>query len=88
MKSSLHPSYPEILTQLEKEFRKLEGWSSNEIKTVLNTCAKTRSLKFSEILKVIRYAMCGCPVGIDICVLMENVGKKSTLNRVNKAIPE
>ncbi len=81
---SIKAHYLSIVEQVEA----ITIFKSELIKEVVSTCITEAQLKFGDILPLLRIALCGEAKGPDVFMIMEVIGRKECLKRLQGAVAD
>ncbi|MGI9543558.1 MAG: glutamate--tRNA ligase [Cyclobacteriaceae bacterium] len=74
------------LTKLADAFTKLENFASEEVKNTLNEVLEQNEIPFGKVMQILRLAITGLGGGPDLMRIMELIGQKESVERIQLAI--
>ncbi len=77
---------PELLVELNAEFKQLEKFDTQNIHTVVETFINTKEIGMGKVMNAVRLAITGDAIGPDLKMIMEILGKEESCERIEKAI--
>ena len=77
---------PEIMIEVLSVLKEIEPWQAENIKDNLSTWINEKEIGFGKVMQPLRLSLVGAIKGPDLFVIMEMLGKKETLKRIERAI--
>ncbi len=77
---------PELMKEVANVLKDIKTWEAAAIKENLSLWINRKGIGFGKVMQPIRLSLVGALKGPDLFVIMEMLGKKETLNRIEKAI--
>jgi len=77
---------PQLIRQLRDELSQMENFNAGELKEFLHTFIKKNNANMGAVMNALRLCMVGGSYGPDLPVILETLGKETTLRRIEKAL--
>ncbi len=77
---------PELLKELSTDILLNSNFEKNELKTTVSSWIESKGIGFGNIMNCLRLSLVGGSKGPDLFEIMEILGKKETIKRIEKAI--
>jgi len=86
IKKRWKPEVPSILNEIVLIFNELDDFTSAAIHESLHNFLESKQYNFGQVMNCLRLAMVGTSKGPDLPVIMEYLGKKEVIFRIEKAV--
>jgi glutamyl-tRNA synthetase len=86
IKKRWKPEIPSILNEITHLLNNLEDFSANAIHDTLHHFIEGKQYNFGQVMNCLRLSMVGTSKGPDLPVIMEYIGKKEVIFRIEKAV--
>jgi glutamyl-tRNA synthetase len=86
IKKRWKPEIPAILNEITQVFDGTEDFSAGNIHDVLHHFLESHQYNFGQVMNCLRLSMVGTSKGPDLPVIMEYLGKKEVIFRIEKAV--
>lgn len=86
IKKRWKPEIPSILKDIVRLFENLEEFSAGKIHESLHQFIESNAYNFGQVMNCLRLSMVGTSKGPDLPVIMEFLGKKDVIFRIEKAV--
>jgi glutamyl-tRNA synthetase len=86
IKKRWKPEIPGILIEITHLIERLENFNAPSIHEALHNFIEENQYNFGQVMNCLRLAMVGTSKGPDLPVIMESIGKKEVISRIEKAV--
>ena len=86
VKKRWKPEIPAIFQEIIQLFNNLDDFSSSSIHDSLHRFLEEKQYNFGQVMNCLRLSMVGTSKGPDLPVIMEFLGKKEVIFRIEKAV--
>lgn len=86
IKKRWKPEIPSILGEIVQNFNQLDDFTATSIHDSLHHFIESKQYNFGQVMNCLRLAMVGTSKGPDLPVIMEFLGKKEVIFRIEKAV--
>lgn len=76
----------EVFSLFVEALEKLSDFQAAHIKATLEEILATKGMKIGNVLQALRLAVTGVGAGADLMLIMENLGKQETIQRIRRAL--
>ncbi|HEX3008997.1 MAG TPA: glutamate--tRNA ligase, partial [Bacteroidales bacterium] len=86
IKKRWKPEIPSILNEVTQLLNNLEDFSATAIHDTLHHFIESKQYNFGQVMNCLRLSLVGTSKGPDLPVIMEYIGKKEVIFRIEKAV--
>ena len=72
--------------ELKKVLNSIDSWAANELESNFKSFTDQKGIGIGKVMQPMRFLICGSLEGPSLFDLMELIGKKESLNRINYVI--